>query len=537
MSGHYANTPFIWPMLITASALLGMAVYAWRHRAVPGARPLAATLGFAVPWAIGAALEVAAVDLPTRVFWFRFQTLWPMAAVTAGLWFALEYASLDRYLTTCTFWLLTIPPVATALLVLTDSAHHLVWRAYSFGGYVRAVPGPMPPIFLGVGYTFAMASSLVFLWLFVHSPLHRWPAALCLVGQIAARVGFALDVAEANPLAPMDVAVLGVSVAAVMYAIAVFRFGMFAVVPIGRGTVIERMTEGVLILDVREAVMDLNPAAERILGLSAKQARGRRLRELLPSACAAWEPPPWDVPAGEANSSAPGHGPDAAAKVQLHITTGSGEAARTFALRVLTLANRRSFRLGYLVLLQDVTQQLWAQVQIVDQQRALATLRERDRVARELHDGLGQVLGYLKMQAHTARLLLARGQPAGADDCLAQMQAAAQETHADIREFILGSGPGPSGDSAFLPSLERYVRRFGETYRSRDVARGPARTGQRDPRADGRRPVAAHRPGGADQRAETRARVPGTGGARRLQRTGRGGRRRRRHRVHAARRG
>jgi two-component system nitrate/nitrite sensor histidine kinase NarX len=76
---------------------------------------------------------------------------------------------------------------------------------------------------------------------------------------------------------------------------------------------------------------------------------------------------------------------------------------------------------------------------------------------------MGQVLGYLKMQARAARLLLARGQTAEVDSYLAQMLAAAQDTHADVREYILGSGARPSGDSAFLPALERYVLRFGET--------------------------------------------------------------------------
>jgi nitrate/nitrite-specific signal transduction histidine kinase len=33
------------------------------------------------------------------------------------------------------------------------------------------------------------------------------------------------------------------------------------------------------------------------------------------------------------------------------------------------------------------------------QQSALAAMAERERLARKLHDGLAQVLGYIKMQA------------------------------------------------------------------------------------------------------------------------------------------
>ncbi len=64
--------------------------------------------------------------------------------------------------------------------------------------------------------------------------------------------------------------------------------------------------------------------------------------------------------------------------------------------------------MGTVILLDDVTGQKEAQAQLLEQQRALATLHERDRVARELHDTLGQVLGYIKMQAAVAQMFLDR---------------------------------------------------------------------------------------------------------------------------------
>ena len=38
----------------------------------------------------------------------------------------------------------------------------------------------------------------------------------------------------------------------------------------------------------------------------------------------------------------------------------------------------------------------------LDQQRALAALREREHLAREMHDTVGQVLGYISMQSQAA---------------------------------------------------------------------------------------------------------------------------------------
>ncbi len=128
------------------------------------------------------------------------------------------------------------------------------------------------------------------------------------------------------------------------------------------------------------------------------------------------------------------------------------------------MSDPRGFPLGHLILLHDVTDQKHAQAQLLEQQRALATFQERERVAWELHDSLVQVLGFVKMQAQAARGLLAQDQTAEVDAYLAQLVAVTQDAHADAREYLLGATPGAPGAASFLPALERYLRRFTESY-------------------------------------------------------------------------
>ena len=117
-----------------------------------------------------------------------------------------------------------------------------------------------------------------------------------------------------------------------------------------------------------------------------------------------------------------------------------------------------------MLLLRDVSEQKRAQAQIVEQQRALAMLQEREHLARELHDGVGQVLGYVKMQAQAARDRLAQDQKAAADSQLAQLVTVAQDAHADVREYILGARSAVAGQPGFLPALREYMKRFSENY-------------------------------------------------------------------------
>jgi signal transduction histidine kinase len=192
----------------------------------------------------------------------------------------------------------------------------------------------------------------------------------------------------------------------------------------------DRAPEGILLLDARQRIVDLNPAAERILGAAAASARGTNLTDLFP-ACEQAEP---------------------------EIVLGADGDARHYALCRVSLGRRCGFPLGSLAVLRDITGQKRAHERILVEQSALATMRERDRLARELHDSLGQVLGYAKMQARAARDMLARGQIAEVDDCLARLGAVAQEAHADVHEYILG-GAGLNG-GGLASKLETYLQRF-----------------------------------------------------------------------------
>ena len=72
----------------------------------------------------------------------------------------------------------------------------------------------------------------------------------------------------------------------------------------------------------------------------------------------------------------------------------------------------------------------------IQQQRADAALEERKRLAAELHDNLVQLLGFVKLQAFSARELLTRGESEAADVLLQRIVDSAQEAQAEIRQQI-----------------------------------------------------------------------------------------------------
>lgn len=75
---------------------------------------------------------------------------------------------------------------------------------------------------------------------------------------------------------------------------------------------------------------------------------------------------------------------------------------------------------------------------LVERERYMAVLEERDRLAREMHDSLAQVLGYLQFKTRIARGALADGKSEKALGELDEMEHLAGEAYDDVREAILG---------------------------------------------------------------------------------------------------
>jgi two-component system nitrate/nitrite sensor histidine kinase NarX len=115
----------------------------------------------------------------------------------------------------------------------------------------------------------------------------------------------------------------------------------------------------------------------------------------------------------------------------------------------------RSFHQRQLALLQTIA----AQVALVVQNAGLmadleykAMMDERTRLAREIHDGLAQTIGFLKLQAAQMRGYLARGEAERARQSSELFYKTLSEAYQDARQAIDGLriSPDESGLSGWL---------------------------------------------------------------------------------------
>lgn len=285
MDGTYSYTPQIWPSFLTLILLIALAAYSWRRRIVPGALPFAIGCLLTALWVIGSGMEDAATTTEAKIAWIKFQAAWQMPAVTAMACFFLEYTWPGRWLTRRNLALFSIAPLLALGFIATDHLHHLAWQGFVLDGALTPLPGPSRWIFIGYTYALSFVEIFVFVWLFRHSPQHRWPVAIMLTGLFVSRILYLLDATGAALFqASLDVPLLAYLF--LMHALALFGFHILDPIPLARRTVIEQMRGGVLVLDLDVRVASANPAAEAVLGAPARLLLGRPVQELLPGAAA-----------------------------------------------------------------------------------------------------------------------------------------------------------------------------------------------------------------------------------------------------------
>jgi signal transduction histidine kinase len=150
--------------------------------------------------------------------------------------------------------------------------------------------------------------------------------------------------------------------------------------------------------------------------------------------------------------------------IRLEAPVGHGET-RLGSLGLATAAPRRFSDADLETLSALATQVSLAleAARLRDELRVLAVQGERERIAREMHDGMAQVLGYVNTKSQAVEELLAAGRNAEAGKQMAELAAAARSLYVDVREAILSLSPPVLPERGLAGALEEYAARFAES--------------------------------------------------------------------------
>jgi PAS domain S-box-containing protein len=337
------NVPYVVVSAVAAAVAVWVAIYGWWRRAAPGGTYFVLLMLAVAAWALSSAGEFAAVAMPAKIVWSKSTYLGIVSTAPLWLLFAFGYGQRTEWLTPRRIASLWIVPSITLGLVLTNEWHGLIWPTIT---PASDAPGAMLIYGHGIAfwiewlysYLLMLLGTILLVQTTLRSPqLYRRQTRVMLAGAAIPWVGNALYVAGLVPLPGLDLTPIAFALTGLVGVWGLFRFQILDIVPVARGAVVDSMGDGVLVLDVYNRVVDVNPAACRMIGCDVATVVGRPASAIL----AAW--------------------PDLVARyrdvleAQAEISLDSPAGLRWLDLRISPLYDRRKRLTGRLVVFHDVT--------------------------------------------------------------------------------------------------------------------------------------------------------------------------------------
>lgn len=272
--------PFEIALVVSTAAAIYVSLVAWGRRDAPGARSLMA-LGIAVAtWTLTYAIHFAVTTESAQFFWLRATYLGVLSVPTGFLFFSLQYANRGNWLRKRVAALFFIEPVLTLILLWTDPG------GIFFGG---KLPSGMildggPWFWINAAYSYALILFAMILLMdtYRHTPHPlRGQAAALLLGALLPWGLDILGLMKFTFIPGVDLTPIAFTITSICFTVGLSYYRLLDIVPIARDTLIENMTDGVLVLDLQNRIVDINRTAMAMLDRSGQTVIGKPAEQVL----------------------------------------------------------------------------------------------------------------------------------------------------------------------------------------------------------------------------------------------------------------
>jgi len=340
-------------------------------------------------WSFAAAFENAATTVSMKLFWSQVAIPAAVSCPVLFLLFAARYASLSGFPPRNWLPLLFAIPSITFFLAVTHVRFHGLWSEIALAeGTTRAIysHGPWFLVHLTYSYVLLIVGTILLVKRALKiSPRFLPQVSMLVAGSLAPLAANALYVFNFGGVPGFDGTPVAYLFSGLMMAIGIYRFGILDLVPIARSLLVETMPDGVLVLDPRGVIADLNPAMLAILGKKREEVLGALAEDALRDWSGAFQLFDGDE--------------DCLMEVVRALPDGSES---TFDVQVSTLRDRRSRNMrkfmGKLLVFRDVSvrrrvEERLREAAFVDSLTGLANMRAaypllEEAVRRRKQDGM-----------------------------------------------------------------------------------------------------------------------------------------------------
>jgi len=269
------------PFFIAAMLIFVVAIFAYRRREVRGAWYLTFVCLAASAWAASEGMLYFGLDIESNILITKFQYLGITPLPPLALLFVISVFGFGYLVNRTRLLLLFLIAMIIIILVWTNPIHKLI-----FTDYYTIDSGPFPMLGLKHGLLWwiiifyhysltAILSVVVLLEVFSSASFHRAQAMVILVAVTVAWGLNAVYVSGNSPVPNMDIGPLAFTLVAASMAWGFFRYSLLDILPIARSEIFLGLDDAILVIDERDRIMDINPAAEFMFGIGVTEAIGQ----------------------------------------------------------------------------------------------------------------------------------------------------------------------------------------------------------------------------------------------------------------------
>ncbi len=342
-----------------ASLLIGAVL--WNRRPAPGVIPLFCMMIASAILIMSSAFEAGAAELSVRIICIKISYLGIVSLGVFWLAFAQDYSGSKWWKRPRNLALICILPVITILLAWTNELHHWQWSN------IYLIEGPLgltsvwehgPWYMVNPFYQYFL--NLIGIIILLRYGLGRnranlKPVLIILGGALIPIIGSLCYIMRFDPAEGFDLTPLYMTVGTIVFSIAVFRYRFLDILPVAHKALITSIPDGILVLNSQEEIVEINPAAERILNKNKSEVLGKSLVQVWPELFRIIADP----------------------KDTVHAEITAGELSAPIYLDVnsVTLRDDKKRQVGELVVLTDISQVKTAQKKLESLYDSEHTLR------------------------------------------------------------------------------------------------------------------------------------------------------------------
>lgn len=370
-------------IMLLAGSLIGflLLIRIWKLRVEPGVYGLILSVGCAMEWSLTYVLEIIRANMAEKILWAKLE-YFGISYVTLGIFiFTMHYSGQGKWLTNTRKTLLTLFASLSLVAALTNEWHGQIWSHIQFTNGMAFGPLAVThgQFFIPVvifQYSLIAATTLLFFQIARRGQsLYRSQARIMLAGMVFPWAANIMYITGLNPLPTLDLTPIALSLTNLFLSISFLRYRFMDLQPVAHSSVFNAMEDGVVVLDYKERIVDINPVGTFIFQNTGNLI-GHEIASLLPK----WSEWQTENPRGEINQE---------------ISVDLAGEPSTFKLRTTSVVDQNGRRNGRVLLINDITEQKKAQEQMAEASRLKSQLLAS--FGHDLRSPLGAVIGYAEM--------------------------------------------------------------------------------------------------------------------------------------------